>query len=124
MDENIIALDDGAYEVEFMNLVVDKADNLKVVDSDSHFRKFTGVHPSKIKQGKLFLHDFIKPVYREKIMKILCKKILPMCILRLNFWIKAVKVYLYTAQVRTGITPHSAGSHLLTCQNHSLSRSS
>lgn len=62
------------YEVEFMNLIVDKADNLKVVDSDSHFSEFTGVHPSKIKEGKLFLHDFIKPAYREQIMKILCKK--------------------------------------------------
>lgn len=57
-----------------MNLVVDKADNLKVVDSDTHFSEFTGVHPSKIKQGKLFLHDIIKPVYREEIMKALCKK--------------------------------------------------
>lgn len=62
------------YEVEFMNLIVDKADNLKVVDSDKHFSDFTGVHPSKIKQGKLFLHDIIKPVYREEIMKSLCKK--------------------------------------------------
>lgn len=62
------------YEIEFMNLVVDKADNLKVVDCDSHFSDFAGVHPSKIKQGKLFLHDIIKPVYREEIMKALCKK--------------------------------------------------
>lgn len=57
-----------------MNLVVDKADNLKVIDSDTHFSEFSGVHPSKIKQGKLFLHDIIKPVYREEIMKALCKK--------------------------------------------------
>ena len=62
------------YEVEFMNLVVDKADNLRVVECDSHFTDFAGVHPSKIKQGKLFLHDIIKPVYREEIMKALCKK--------------------------------------------------
>lgn len=68
------SFDDSSYEVEFMNLIVDKADNLRVVDSDRHFSDFTGVHISKIKQGKLFLHDFIKPVYREKIMKILCKK--------------------------------------------------
>ncbi len=66
--------DETQYEVEFMNLIVDKADNLRVVDSDSHFREFTGVHHSKIKQGKLFLHNFIKPVYREQIMKTLCKK--------------------------------------------------
>lgn len=67
-------LEEDFYDVEFMNLVVDKADNLKVVDSDSHFSDFAGVHPSKIKQGKLFLHDIIKPVYREEIMKVLCKK--------------------------------------------------
>ncbi|MDD6727860.1 MAG: PAS domain-containing protein [Eubacteriales bacterium] len=66
--------DENIYDVEFMNLVVDKADNLKVVDSDSHFSEFTGVHPSKIKQGKLFLHDIIRPVYREEIMQVLCKK--------------------------------------------------
>ncbi len=65
---------DDAYEVDFMNLIVDKADNLRVIGSDSHFSDFTGVHPSKIKQGKLFLHDVIKPFYREKIMKTLCKK--------------------------------------------------
>ncbi|MGN1123584.1 MAG: PAS domain-containing protein [Eubacterium sp.] len=57
-----------------MNVVVDKADNLRVLDSDSHFSDFAGVHPSKIKQGKLFLHDIIKPIYREEVMKILCKK--------------------------------------------------
>lgn len=66
--------DDDVYEVDFMNLVVDKADALKVVDCDNHFCEFTGVHPSKIKQGKLFLHDIIKPIYREEIMKLLCKK--------------------------------------------------
>lgn len=66
--------DDDVYEVDFMNLVVDKADGLKVVDCDNHFCKFTGVHPSKIKQGKLFLHDIIKPIYREEIMRVLCKK--------------------------------------------------
>lgn len=66
--------DDDVYEVDFMNLVVDKADGLKVVDCDNHFCEFTGVHPSKIKQGKLFLHDIIKPIYREEIMRVLCKK--------------------------------------------------
>lgn len=66
--------DDNVYEVDFMNLVVDKADGLKVVDCDNHFCEFTGVHPSKIKQGKLFLHDIIKPIYREEIMRVLCKK--------------------------------------------------
>lgn len=67
-------LEEDFYDVELMNLIVDKADNLKVVDSDSHFSEFAGVHPSKIKQGKLFLHDIIKPTYRESIMKSLCKK--------------------------------------------------
>lgn len=67
-------LEEDIYDVELMNLVVDKADNLKVVDSDIHFSEFAGVHPSKIKQGKLFLHDIIKPAYRESIMKSLCKK--------------------------------------------------
>lgn len=66
--------EEDLYEVEFMNLVVDKSDDLKVVDSDKHFSEFTGVHPSKIKQGKLFLLDIIKPVYREEIMKALCRK--------------------------------------------------
>ena len=66
--------DDDVYEVDFMNLVVDKADGLKVVDCDNHFCEFTGVHPSKIKQGKLLLHDIIKPIYREEIMRVLCKK--------------------------------------------------
>lgn len=66
--------DDDVYEVDFMNLVVDKADGLKVVDCDNHFCEFTGVHPSKIKQGKLFLHDIIKPIYREEVMRVLCKK--------------------------------------------------
>lgn len=67
-------LEEDFYDVELMNLIVDKAENLKVVDSDSHFSEFAGVHPSKIKQGKLFLHDIIKPAYRENIMKSLCKK--------------------------------------------------
>lgn len=57
-----------------MNLVADKADNLKVIDCDSHFCEFAGIHPSKIKQGKLFLLDIIKPIYREEIMQALCKK--------------------------------------------------
>lgn len=57
-----------------MSCVIDKADNLRVIDSDSHFSKFTGVHPSKIKQGKLFLHDLLIPQDRENIMRALCKK--------------------------------------------------
>lgn len=68
------ALDKEKYDVQIMNLVVDKADGLKVVDCDSHFCSFAGVHQSKIKQGKLFLHDIIVPTHREMIMKALCKK--------------------------------------------------
>lgn len=67
-------LEEDLFDVELMNLVADKADNLRVIDCDSHFSEFTGVHPSKIKAGKLFLHDIIKPMYREKIMQLLCKK--------------------------------------------------
>lgn len=67
-------IEEDFYDVEFMNLVVDKADNLVVIDSDSHFSDFTGVHPSKIRQGKLLLHDIIVPLYREEIMKVLCRK--------------------------------------------------
>lgn len=92
--------DDSGLEVEFMNLIVDKADNLRVIDSDSHFSEFTGVHPSKIKEGKLCLHNFIKPVYREKIMKILCKKDSPYVYFNAEFTDKNGKdVYIYcTAQ--------------------------
>ena len=88
--------DDEVYEVDFMNLVVDKADGLKVVDCDNHFCEFTGVHPSKIKQGKLFLHNIIKPIYREEIMRALCKK---------------------NAQVKIMIIQAFAGSPLPMCQN-------
>ncbi|MBQ9517124.1 MAG: PAS domain-containing protein [Eubacterium sp.] len=57
-----------------MSCEVDKADNLKVVSSDSHFSDFTGVHPSKIKQGKLFLNDIIHPQDRETVRRTICKK--------------------------------------------------
>lgn len=89
-------LDVNQLEVEFMNLIVDKADNLRVVDSDSHFSEFAGVHPSKIKQGKAFLHDFIKPVYREQIMKTLCKKNSPYVYFNAEFVDKnGEEVYIY-----------------------------
>lgn len=57
-----------------MTCVIDKADNLKVLESDSHFSEFAGVHPSKIKQGKLFLHDVLAPKDRETVMRRICKK--------------------------------------------------
>lgn len=81
-------IDNEKYSLDFMNLVADKADNLKVVDCDSHFCEFTGVHPSKIKQGKLFLHDIILPVYREDIMQILCKKDSPYVYFEAEFFDK------------------------------------
>ncbi len=61
--------EDRAYEVEFLNCVVDKEDNFKIVDCDSHFSDFTGVHPSKIKQGKLFLQDIVIPADRQQIIQ-------------------------------------------------------
>ena len=79
-------IDELAFEVEFMSCVIDKADNLKVTDSDSHFSKFAGVHPSKIKQGKLFLYDLIKPKDRETVMRKICKKDAPY--VYFNFYIK------------------------------------
>lgn len=77
----ILDNDDLAFEVEFMTCVIDKADNLVVVDCDSHFSDFVGVHPSKIKQGKLFLHDVLVPKERENIMRCICKKKLALHIL-------------------------------------------
>ena len=66
--------DNEGYDVDFMNLVVDKADDLKVIDCDRHFTEFAGVHISKIHQGKLDLMELILPVYRETVFKTLCKK--------------------------------------------------
>ena len=72
MTENIF--NDASYEVEFLNCIIDKSDDFKVVDSDSHFADFVGVHISKIRQGKLFLKDIIRPIERDTIFKALCKK--------------------------------------------------
>ena len=57
-----------------MSCLVDKADNFRVLESDGHFSDFTGVHPSKIKQGKLWFIDVLLPKEREAVMKKLCKK--------------------------------------------------
>lgn len=65
---------DRAYEVEFLNCVVDKEDNFRIIDSDSHFSEFLGIHPSKIRQGKLFLQDIIKPADRQEVLVKICKK--------------------------------------------------
>ena len=61
--------EEQSYEVEFLNCVVDKADDFKIIDGDSHFSEFSGVHPSKIKQGKLFLQDILKPLDRQTVFK-------------------------------------------------------
>ncbi len=65
---------------------IDKSENLKVVSSDSHFSDFTGVHPSKIKQGKLFLNDIINPRDREDVRRAICKKDSPY--VYLDFYIR------------------------------------
>lgn len=78
--------DELTFDVEFMNCVVDKADNLVVMECDTHFSDFAGVHPSKISQGKLFLLDILMPQNREEIMRVLCKKNSPF--VYLNFYIK------------------------------------
>lgn len=66
--------DDCNIEVELFYAVVDKSEDLKVVDFDSHFAELSGMHPSKIKQGKLSLLDMLKPCDREKLIKKLCSK--------------------------------------------------
>ena len=51
--------DELAFEVEFLSCVVDKKKDFVVVDADSHFCDFVGMHYSKIKQGKLSLLERI-----------------------------------------------------------------
>ena len=75
-----------AFDVDFMSCVADKADNLRVTESDSHFSEFTGVHPSKINQGKLELLDILLPKDREPVIQKLCKKHSPYAYL--DFYIK------------------------------------
>ncbi len=67
-------IEEHSYEVEFLNCTVDKADDFKIIDSASHFADFAGIHPSKIKQGKLFLRDILKPADRDFVFKKICKK--------------------------------------------------
>lgn len=74
-----------------MSCVIDKAENLMVIESDSHFSDFTGIHPSKIKQGKLSLLETLNPKDREEIMKRLCKKDSPY--VYLDFYIKNSQGY-------------------------------
>ena len=69
-----------------MSCVVDKADGLRVLEADSHFSDFTGMHPSKISQGKLYLLDLLNSKDREDVMRKLCKKNSPY--VYPNFYIK------------------------------------
>lgn len=66
--------DELAFEVEFLSCVVDKKKDFLVIDADSHFCDFVGIHYSKIKQGKLSLLDVLVPQDRQYIMEKLCKK--------------------------------------------------
>jgi len=70
MEQNV----HSPFEVAFMSCVADRADNLRVVEFDQHFSDFTGIHPSKIKQGKLKLLEKLNPQDREAVMKQLNKK--------------------------------------------------
>lgn len=81
--------DELAFDVEFMTCVVDKTDDLSVVDFDSHFSQFVGIHQSKIKQRKLSFLDLLMPQDRETIMRHICKKNSPY--IYLNFYIKNKK---------------------------------
>lgn len=99
-----------AYNVEFMSCVIDKADNLCVLDSDSHFCEFVGVHPSKIKQGKLQFHDLLVPQDRERIMKIICKKDSPH--VYFDFYIKGKKGEMALVHCTGVNVPNSSICHL------------
>lgn len=61
--------DDCTVNVELFSAVVDKSDSLRVVDFDSHFAEFAGVHPSKIKEGKLYFLDLLRPADRERFIQ-------------------------------------------------------
>lgn len=67
-------IDDTAYEVEFFNCTVDKSQDFKIISCDSHFAEFAGIHQSKIKQGKMYLRDILKPADRDYVFKKICKK--------------------------------------------------
>lgn len=71
MNDNLV---DRTYEVEFLNCIVDKADDFKIIEADSHFAEFSGVHISKIHQGKLFLQDILKASDRQSFFEKICKK--------------------------------------------------
>lgn len=57
-----------------MTCVIDKQNDLTIVDSDSHFAEFVGMHSSKIKAGKLSLIELLHHRDRENVKRKLCKK--------------------------------------------------
>lgn len=72
--DTMFSSEDLYFDVEFLNCVVDKKKDFEVVDADSHFCEFVGVHYSKVKQGKLSLLDLLIPQSRQEIVEKLCKK--------------------------------------------------
>ena len=67
--DTMFSSDDLYFDVEFLNCVVDKKKDFEVVDADSHFCEFVGVHYSKVKQGKLSLLDLLIPQSRQEIVE-------------------------------------------------------
>jgi PAS domain S-box-containing protein len=57
-----------------MTCLIDKADNLLVLEADSHFENFAGIKSSKIENKKLCLLDIIPPKDRETVMRQICQK--------------------------------------------------
>lgn len=72
--DTMFSSEDLYFDVEFLNCVVDKKKDFEVVDADSHFCEFVGVHYSKVKQGKLSLLDLLIPQSRQEFVEKLCKK--------------------------------------------------
>ena len=87
--------DELAFEVEFLSCVVDKKKDFVVVDADSHFCDFVGMHYSKIKQGKLSLLDLMQPRDRQDVMEKICKKDSPSFILIINILIIPLSLILF-----------------------------
>ncbi len=100
-------MDPAPYEVEFMNVVVDKQNDLQVTDADSHLQ-FAGVHPSKMKQGKLFLYDKLKPADRERVMQNICKKGAQFTYMTMDLLTKRARRSLSIVWVRITRTPPCA----------------
>ena len=65
----LINIDDNAFDVEIMTCVIDKQNDLAVVDSDSHFANFVGMHSSKIRDGELSFIELLHHRDRETIKR-------------------------------------------------------